>query len=244
MASPRLGYGELVEGQSVPEVTANEMTRYLEQGAGHFIITDRDLATPPGSPAQGVCYLVAGSPTGAWASNAGDLAFYMGSAWEFITPLEGFSAWVSDEDVFLIYTGAAWAASNGGEEAANSDIWTGTNAAKYISSRRIFTAGEVQAATEAATITLNGNSGLNFSVTLTDNRTLGAPTNMKTGQTGILVVTQDGTGSRTLAFHTSWKFPGGAPLLSTGAGEVDIISYFVADAATPIIYATIAKDFS
>lgn len=109
MASPRLGYGELTEGQDVPEVTVNEMTRYLEQGAGHFIIEDRDLATPPGSPAQGACYLVAASPTGAWSGNAGKLAFYMGTAWEFITVLEGFTAWIKDENLLLAYNGSAWA---------------------------------------------------------------------------------------------------------------------------------------
>ncbi len=107
MAAPKLGYGELVEGQAIPETTVNEMARYLEQGAGHFIIKDRDLATPPGLPAQGDAYYVAAAPTGAWAGHAGDIAFYMGAAWEFIEVIEGFTFWVNDENTFLGWDGAA-----------------------------------------------------------------------------------------------------------------------------------------
>jgi hypothetical protein len=69
MTTPRLGAPELVVGQAVPETTVNEQIRYIESGAGHFIFKDRDLATPPGSPADGDCYLVASSPTGAWTGH-------------------------------------------------------------------------------------------------------------------------------------------------------------------------------
>lgn len=124
MNAPRLGYGELVDGQDVPETTVNEMTRYLEQGAGIFIFTDRDLATPPGSPAQGVAYLVAASPTGAWTGHAGAIAFYLGSAWAFITPTEGHLAWVKDEDVFVLYDGAAWLVSAGPVKAPTTQAGT------------------------------------------------------------------------------------------------------------------------
>jgi hypothetical protein len=108
MTTPRLGAPELVVGQAVPETTVNEQIRYIESGAGHFIFKDRDLATPPGSPADGDCYLVAGSPTGAWTGHAGDIAFRVNTAWAFIEVIEGFTAWVNDENVFIGYDGAAW----------------------------------------------------------------------------------------------------------------------------------------
>jgi hypothetical protein len=41
----------------------------------------------------------------------------------------------------------------------------------------------------------------NFSVTLGGNRTLANPSNQTAGQSGTIVMTQDGTGSRTLAFR-------------------------------------------
>ena len=44
-------------------------------------------------------------------------------------------------------------------------------------------------------------------------------------------MTQDGTGSRTMAFGSNWKFPGGtAPTLTTAASSVDVIAYYVESA--------------
>jgi hypothetical protein len=108
MTTPRLGAPELTSGQATPETTVNEQIRYLESAAGHFIFKDRDLAAPPGSPADGDCYLVASSPTGAWAGKAGYIAFYLNTTYIFILPIEGFTAWVNDENQFIGYDGAAW----------------------------------------------------------------------------------------------------------------------------------------
>lgn len=102
--TPRLGAPELVEGQATPETTVNEMLRYAEQGAAHFIIEDRSLSAPAGSEVDGSAYLVAGVGTGAWAGQDGDIAFKMNTGWEFINVIEGFTFWVKDENKFLIAT--------------------------------------------------------------------------------------------------------------------------------------------
>jgi hypothetical protein len=89
--------------------------------------------------------------------------------------------------------------------------------------------GAVVALTDAATIAVDLSLGNNFSVTLAGNRTLGDPTNVTAGQSGVIVVTQDGTGSRTLAYGgTKYKFAGGtAPTLTAGAGgAVDVLAYY------------------
>lgn len=44
---------------------------------------------PPVGPDTGATYLVGNSPTGAWASNAKDLAEWDGAAWVFTTPSQG-----------------------------------------------------------------------------------------------------------------------------------------------------------
>jgi len=53
-------------------------------------------------------------------------------------------------------------------------------------------------------------------------------TNLPTGGTVTLIITQDGTGSRTATFgtdgSTAVKFPGGAPTLSTGANDIDVVT--------------------
>jgi hypothetical protein len=86
--------------------------------------------------------------------------------------------------------------------------------------------------TDGATIAINLALANNFYVTLGGNRTLGAPTNMVGGQSGIILVLQDGTGSRTLAYNSVFKFPGGtAPTLTTGANAVDLLAYHVESAS-------------
>lgn len=88
--------------------------------------------------------------------------------------------------------------------------------------------GTPVALTDGASIATDLSLGNNFSVTLGGNRTLANPTNIVAGQSGVFVITQDGTGSRTLAFGSYFKFPAGtAPTLTTAASSVDVLAYYV-----------------
>lgn len=71
-------------------------------------VKDRDLTTPPASPAAGDTYIVAASPTGAWAGQAGKVAIWSGSAWVFGTPRVGWVAYIEDEGVLSAYKAAGW----------------------------------------------------------------------------------------------------------------------------------------
>ena len=87
--------------------------------------------------------------------------------------------------------------------------------------------GSITALNDGATITPDFDDNNNFSVTLGGNRTLANPDNITAGQSGVIVVTQDGTGSRTLSFGSNFKFAGGtAPTLTTTASAVDVIAYY------------------
>ena len=88
--------------------------------------------------------------------------------------------------------------------------------------------GTPVALTDGATIAVDMSLGNNFSVTLAGNRTLGDPSNVTAGQSGVIVVTQDGTGSRTLAYAgTKYKFAGGSAVtLTTTAAAVDVLAYY------------------
>ena len=67
----------------------------------------------------------------------------------------------------------------------------------------------------------------NFIITMGGNTTMTA-NNQKIGQTGAIFMVQDGTGSRTAAWHADYKWAGGtAPTLSTAANSIDRIDYFV-----------------
>ena len=102
---------------------------------------------------------------------------------------------------------------------------TGVAAKLYVSGNA---AQNVAALTDAATIAVDMGTANNFSVTLAGNRTLGNPTNLLAGQSGVIFVTQDATGSRTLAYSSFWDFSqGAAPTLTTTANAVDAIVYTV-----------------
>lgn len=88
--------------------------------------------------------------------------------------------------------------------------------------------GTVSALTDGSTITPDFAVANNFSVTLGGNRTLANPSNLTAGQSGIITITQDGTGSRTLAYGSYFKFAAGtAPTLTTTASAVDVLAYYV-----------------
>ena len=88
--------------------------------------------------------------------------------------------------------------------------------------------GSVSALTDGATITPDFAVANNFSVTLGGSRTLANPTNITAGQSGVITITQDGTGSRTLAYGSYFKFAAGtAPSLTTTASAVDVLAYYV-----------------
>lgn len=78
--------------------------------AYHLSIKDRDLATPPGSPAAGDTYIVAAASTGEWAGKTDQVAVWSGSAWVFGVPRTGWVAYIEDEEVLSAFKAAGWSA--------------------------------------------------------------------------------------------------------------------------------------
>jgi hypothetical protein len=77
------------------------------------------------------------------------------------------------------------------------------------------------------------NLANNFTLTLIGGTTLANPSSQNAGQHGVFRINQDGTGGRTLAFGSNWKFPGGtAPTISTAANAQDLLAYYVAASGT------------
>jgi hypothetical protein len=127
MTLPITGGPEWAAAQSTPWFTVNEALRYLDAFAVKSTIQDRDLTAPPGTCADGARYLIAASPTGLWAGQAGKLAIALGvnatNGWLFVTvAVEGTELWVRDEDILIRYDGSAWveASSGGGGSSPKS----------------------------------------------------------------------------------------------------------------------------
>ena len=90
----------------------------------------------------------------------------------------------------------------------------------------------ITAATDGSTVTFNLSLGNIHTVTLGGNRTL-ALSNGSTGQVFILRLLQDGTGSRTVTWFSTIKWPGGVtPTLTPTASKADVFGFVTTGSGT------------
>lgn len=108
----------LSAAQAQKHVTVNEAIQKLDLMV-QLAIIDRSLSAPPGSPVDGARYIVAASPSGAWSGQAGKIAAWQDGAWVFLSPREGWVAWVSSENRLVFHDGAAWI-DNAGDLQVNA----------------------------------------------------------------------------------------------------------------------------
>lgn len=111
-AQPNLGlYSGFVDLEDNWGDEMNAALRVLDWAVMPRVL-DRDLATPPGSPANGDAYIVAASPTGAWSGLATRLVRWSAQtgAWDAVTAKRGWEVWVEDEGARVRFDGSAWAA--------------------------------------------------------------------------------------------------------------------------------------
>lgn len=119
----------------------------------------------------------------------------------------------------------------GVDEATNNDIWTGTDGAKVVTSRRLYSANQSQLLTDGATIT--PPAGWNFHGTLgATGRTINPPTTLVNGQSGKFNLTFGGTWS--LNWHATYKKVGTWP--STFAAGIHIFGYYYDGTVIEIYY--------
>ena len=111
-----------------------------------------------------------------------------------------------------------------GDIAASNGVFT-HNSHTYAKAQ----SGRVESVTVGASnVQLNFANANIFNLTLGINTHLNLPSNPTVGQGGSIIVTQDGTGSRTLSYAGAWEFPSGtAPTLTTTANGQDRIDYLV-----------------
>lgn len=122
-------------------------------------------------------------------------------------------------------------------DATNTSVTA--NATAIAGKQAAHTLGTV--ASSGASQTLDFAVNDSFKVTLTDNCTFTLSTPLA-GNSYVIVLIQDGTGSRTVTWPATVKFQGGtAPTLTTDANAVDVITLFW-DGTQYL--ANVGKDFS
>jgi hypothetical protein len=123
------------------------------------------------------------------------------------------------------------------EMATDAEVRAATTGAKAVMAEDLQTAAAAVALTDGATVAVNWVSGINFTVTLEGNRTLGNPSNGIPGTWRRIQITQDGTGSRTLAYGNQYVFSGGSePVLTTTASAIDVLYIYCRTASIFEVY--------
>lgn len=151
--------------------------------------------TPPASPDNFDAYIVGPSATDDWDTQDGNIAVYL-DGWKFATPVAGMRVLVLDTSVTMMYDGTSWCSVDGS-----------------------------QTLVDTGSIEWDASLGLAAQITLGGDRTLAAPTGMREGVTYMLVVIQDGVGTRLLTWDAAYHHPAGtAPTLTTTASKKDIFT--------------------
>lgn len=120
----------LEAAQAQKHVTMNQALLGLD-AIVQLSVLDRDLATPPGSPADGDRYLVATGATGAWVGKDDHVAAWQDGAWVFYPPRTGWRCWIGDEAALVVFDGSLWnplGSGGGGSGEANTASNVGTGA--------------------------------------------------------------------------------------------------------------------
>jgi len=142
------------------------------------------------------------------------------------------------EDTKLVFDGNAQDFYVGVDDSADDLVFgqgstVGTNVAFSIDENQLTNfshaaIGSTQTADATGSTTLDFQTYQNFLLTFTGNVTLANPSTEAVGQSGFIIIIQDGTGSRTLALGTDYETAGGSGLtISTAAAAVDVVPYVV-----------------
>jgi hypothetical protein len=97
----------ILASQAQKHVTHNEALRLLDAMV-QLSVMDRDLTSPPVSPADGDRHIVASGASGLWTGWDLNVAFWVDGVWMRLVPRPGWLAWIADEAVFVVWSGSAW----------------------------------------------------------------------------------------------------------------------------------------
>jgi hypothetical protein len=105
--TPHLALPYIEAAQAQKHVTHNDALDRLDIFT-QLAVESRMLTAPPGSPADGACYIPAAGATGAWSGWDFDLAAFVGGAWMRLTRKPGMKAWVKAERLTVTFEDGLW----------------------------------------------------------------------------------------------------------------------------------------
>lgn len=132
--------GDWVAGIGSSALAANSVTsNMLLGGRSHWAVVNQTTNAPPGSPSDGVAYIIGPSPTGDWSGHAAKIAQAINNTWIISTPQEGWVAYDQSGNAEYVYSGSAWESLAGAvvyEAITASTTWN--KPAGLTASSRVF----------------------------------------------------------------------------------------------------------
>lgn len=104
--TPNLTLPYILPSQAQKHVTHNEALQRLD--AIVQLTIRATLATPPGTPEEGACFLVDTGAVGLWSGKDGHIAVRQDSAWTFFAPRDGWRAWFAASGHLLTHEDGEW----------------------------------------------------------------------------------------------------------------------------------------
>jgi hypothetical protein len=128
--------------------------------------------------------------------------------------------------------------------------WQQTSSGQSVSTNTVntFTKAQVIApvalSISAGSVAIDATLSNNFRLSLTENATLANPTGLIDGQTINVLLVQDATGGRTLAYGTMYRFAGGdTPAVGSGPNSVNMLSCYY-DSTLNALICALARGFA
>nr|WP_298117457.1 DUF2793 domain-containing protein [uncultured Pseudomonas sp.] len=191
--------------QALANATFAQLNQLVQAG-----VVDKDLSTPPGSPANEALYIVASGTWGSGSTKTGQLAYWLNSTgvWQFIAPREGMLVHVNDEDEYYKYTGSAW------------QIFQGTSSIQSL----IIACSDETTALSAGTAKVKFRMPYAFTLT-------GVRASLSTEQTSGIILTIDINEGGTTILSTKLTIDNGEKTSTTAATAAVISDAALADDA-------------
>lgn len=223
MSEPILPLPTWPEGIDQPDLVFNDLSNRLEILNG-LVISD-SVSSQPGSPTDGDIYILGGSPSGSqWASfDEYDLAIYRDGTWYAFAPSEGIV--VNLDGSLVTWDGAEYVGVGSGPSGGARSTVTAVTSSSGV-------------------VTLDYSLGDYFTLTLSENVTSWAISNLPGSGKGFSLMVQITQGAGAYTVAKPGTTPGGAALdVSTTNGDVDVLAITSFNNGTTL-RSNIARDYS
>jgi len=105
--TPNLALPLLAASQAQKHVTMNEAISILD-ATTQLIVKSRSISAPPEDPVDGSVYICAPNGAEEWAGLDHKILIYLNGYWKTIQPKNGWSAFVSDENLNVSFSFGTW----------------------------------------------------------------------------------------------------------------------------------------